>query len=74
MTDETTAGTRHARHSLPLAVLAAAWVLYLGFIGPWLISEASTVAVLIGIGAGLGLATATYYRLKQPVSTKENTR
>lgn len=62
------------KHHLGAAVLALAWVIYLGLVGPWLISEPSTVALLLGVLAALVLAAVTYYRLMRPVPTKEDTR
>lgn len=76
MTEESTpAVAPKPRHSLSFAALAAAWAIYLGFIGPWLISEPSTVAVLLGVVVALALAAATYARLARAITTtKESTR
>jgi hypothetical protein len=75
MTDESSACITKPGRSFPLAVLAAAWVIYLGLIGPWLISEPSTVAVLLGVLVALALAAATYARIARAITTtKEPTR
>lgn len=60
------------RHRVPLVLFAYAWTVYLGFVGPWLLSEPSTVSVLSGVFIGLALASVTYCRLKRPSTTKEN--
>lgn len=75
MTDESTASVPRPRRNLPLTALAAAWVIYLGLVGPWLISEPSTVAVLLGVLVALALAAATYARLTRAITTtKEPTQ
>lgn len=40
-------------------LLVAAWAVYLVFLGPWLISAPSWIAVGLGIGIGLGLGFVT---------------
>jgi hypothetical protein len=39
--------------------LIAAWVIYVVFLGPWLISAPSWIAVCLGVGLGLGLGIVT---------------
>lgn len=51
-------------------ILLALWIVFLGFVGPWLISSTSTIAVLLGIAIAVVLLILTINRLKKPI-TKE---
>ncbi|WP_221195630.1 hypothetical protein [Luteibacter sp. Sphag1AF] len=59
---------------LTIVLLVAAWAIYLGFVGPWLISDRSTVSVLVGVAAGLALCAVTYFRLARPATIKESNK
>jgi hypothetical protein len=43
-------------------VLVAAWVAYVAFVGPWLISAPSWIAVGLGFGFLIGLVIVTAKR------------
>jgi hypothetical protein len=45
-------------------LLVAAWVAFVTFIGPWLISAPSWIAVGLGFGILLGLVVVTIKRFK----------
>lgn len=45
-------------------VLVAAWIAYLAFIGPWLISAPSWIAVGLGFALLIGLVVYTFKRVK----------
>jgi hypothetical protein len=45
-------------------LLVAAWTGYIGFVGPWLISAPSWIAVGLGIALLIGLVVVTSKRLK----------
>ena len=45
-------------------LLIAAWTAYIGFVGPWLISAASSIAVGLGFALLIGLVVFTAKRLK----------
>lgn len=59
------------RYNLSAIALAAAWLIYLLFAGPYLISEPSDIAVCLGVALGIALVALTYHRLTQPITTKE---
>lgn len=44
--------------------LVAAWIAYLAFIGPWLISAPSWIAVGLGFALLIGLVVYTFKRVK----------
>ena len=48
------------------------WVLYAGFVGPWLVSAPSDVAVIAGIAIGGGLSLFTFHRLMKSTSKESN--
>ena len=45
-------------------LLVLAWVLIVGFIGPWLISAPSWIAVSLGFALLIGLVAFTFKRIK----------
>lgn len=45
-------------------VLVAAWIAYIAFIGPWLISAPSWIAVGLGLGFLIGLIIVTIKSVK----------
>jgi len=45
-------------------VLVAAWIAYIAFVGPWLISAPSWIAVGLGFGFLIGLVIVTYRSVK----------
>jgi hypothetical protein len=47
-----------------MKILIAAWVAYVAFVGPWLISAPSWIAVGLGFAILLGLLIATFKRTK----------
>lgn len=51
--------------------LWAAWIVFLGFVGPWLISAASTIAVLIGIAIAVALLILTINRANPPIAKRK---
>ena len=44
--------------------LIAAWVAYVAFVGPWLISAPSWIAVGLGFAILLGLVVVSFKRVK----------
>jgi FtsH-binding integral membrane protein len=44
--------------------LIAAWVAYVAFVGPWLISAPSWIAVGLGFAILLGLVVVSFKRIK----------
>lgn len=44
-------------------LLAAAWVAFIAFVGPWLISAPSWIAVGLGFGILVGLVVVTSKRV-----------
>lgn len=51
-------------------LLILMWVMYIALLGPWLISAASDIGLLIGIALGLVLVRVTYSVI-QKFNTKE---
>jgi hypothetical protein len=45
-------------------VLIAAWVAYVAFVGPWLISAPSWIAVGLGFGLLIALVVVTFRKVK----------
>jgi len=45
--------------------LVTAWVLFVALVGPWLVSAASNIAVILGVLILLGLVVLTVKRVKE---------
>jgi hypothetical protein len=45
-------------------LLVSAWVLYVALLGPFLISAASNIAVILGLVILIGLIVVTFKRVK----------
>lgn len=51
--------------------LALVWVIYFALLGPWLISSASDIGLLIGLALGLLLVRLTYSVIMMSYNKKE---
>ena len=53
-------------------LLVGLWLVYLGFLGPTLISASSTISVLIGLSLFVGLVHVTYFRIDNHFTGESN--
>lgn len=51
-------------------VLVAAWAIYIALLGPWLVSAASNIAVVLGLVILIGLIVVTVKRVKKVLSNE----